>query len=366
MFSSRFLKFCLTLWLVLPQLRGFDISSFPLSLEPGETTAKSGSITHVPWSREPDKDPQTFEFVWVTSGSGDLHFQRTNIIVNLNDTNQKGETTDVPFPQKPGPYRLAIFGVPFAPANEPLFTDDQEVVVEPLDGSMAMPPRGTPTNAIDTTQSGSSSQRTTQSPANSTSSLSSGTTPKNTPASQPSNASQTHNSGQVPLAPMVGGVIGGVLVPGLAVFAIRCYLRKRRSKSQGSLDIDPFPAHLSEPKVCPPESDGTASQQRHEQPDINQDDIATRDVGRNPDTKVDPLPLVHLQYAGNTISATPPVENGLEGPNVARATTSRPELEVFTTDELVVALNQRLQEEGRWEIEESLPGYPESNQGRSS
>ena len=35
--------------------------------------------------------------------------------------------------------------------------------------------------------------------------------------------------------------------------------------------------------------------------------------------------------------------------------------EVFTKDELVVPLNQRLQQEGRWDINESLLDYPGSD-----
>ncbi|KAL0057395.1 hypothetical protein AAF712_015964, partial [Marasmius tenuissimus] len=151
-----------------------------------------------------------------------------------------------------------------------------------------------------------------------------------------STATQTRGSTPASVVPIIIGTISGLLMLALVTFALRFYSRKRRSRAQRSLDIDPFPTRLPEAKVFPPESDGTASQ-RLKQPDINQDDIATRDLGHNPDTKVDPLPLVHLQYTENTISATPPVENGLEGPSVARTTTSRPELEMLQTDELLDA-----------------------------
>ncbi|KAJ8090108.1 hypothetical protein PM082_018691 [Marasmius tenuissimus] len=158
---------------------------------------------------------------------------------------------------------------------------------------------------------------------------------------------------------MVGGVIGGVLALGLILFAFRRYLRKRRSKAQDPLDIDPFPTHHSEPKALSPASGDTTAQQPLE---INQDD---RYIGHDPDAKVEHQPLVHLRYAEDASSTTPAVQNGVNNINIAPAVFPRSGIEVFTTDELVVALNQRLQEEGRWEIDESLPGYPESDQGRS-
>ncbi|KAK1215315.1 hypothetical protein PQX77_022074 [Marasmius sp. AFHP31] len=179
--------------------------------------------------------------------------------------------------------------------------------------------------------------------------------------SQPHNASQNHSSTPAPVASIVGGVIGGVLAVGLIFFVLRWRMRRRRSQAQGFLDIEPFPTHPSKPKVPTPESDNTTPQQHSA---TNQDDIAAR---HDPDAKAERQPLVHSgRYVEDVSSTTPAVQNSLDGTNVNSASLHRPGiLEVFTTDELVDALNQRLREEGRWETDESLPGYPDSDQGRS-
>ncbi|KAJ8090125.1 hypothetical protein PM082_018709 [Marasmius tenuissimus] len=163
-------------------------------------------------------------------------------------------------------------------------------------------------------------------------------------ASRPTGLSQAHKSNSVPVAPIVGGVIVGLLKLGAIACSIQCNLRKRRSKAQ--------------------EPHGTALQQHLQQSGINQDDIAAHSLDRDSDAKLEQPSVVHLRYAENATS-TPGIQDSLEGLYVASVLPYKPKIEPFTTDQSVVASNRRLQEEGRWETDESLPGYPGSDQGRS-
>ncbi|KAL0061058.1 hypothetical protein AAF712_012120 [Marasmius tenuissimus] len=134
-----------------------------------------------------------------------------------------------------------------------------------------------------------------------------------------------------------------------------------------ALDINPFPTHVSGNGAIPPDTNDTDIQQGSEQPHINQVDIGGRHYGRA-DTKPEPPPSANLEYAKDACSATiaSATQNSLEGGlNFILATPVRPEMGAFTTEELVVELKQRMQEEGRWNRDESLPGYPESDQGIS-
>ncbi|KAK1215316.1 hypothetical protein PQX77_022075 [Marasmius sp. AFHP31] len=353
------LKIFLTLSLILTGAKGFRITN----IHPFSPVKKpeTGSMALVPWSRE-STDPTTFEFVWTTIDSKGL--RETGVIVNVTNA-ILFSNTQVPYPES-GHYHLAIYGVPFASTNGPLFTSDQEVTVENVGGASTLissgpsafpATEGQSTVTLGVTNSGS---RTIV--RSSTKTILSFDSSSTTTESQPHAASQNHISTPAPVAPIVGGVIGGVLTVGLILFVLRWRLQRGRSQAQGSLDIEPFPTYPSKPKVPPPES-GNSTPQQHSA--THQDDIAARYTYRDPDAKVEHQPLVHPRYAEDTSSTTPAVQNGLDGTNVAPVTFPRPGIEVFTTDELAFALNQRLQEEGRWDIDETLPGYPDSSQGRS-
>ncbi|KAK1226705.1 hypothetical protein PQX77_010308 [Marasmius sp. AFHP31] len=195
----------------------------------------------------------------------------------------------------------------------------------------------------------------------------SGPVPSNTaPESRPSivpEAPETPSSTPLPVVAIVVSAIGGFLVFGLVAFILRWHLRKRRSaagRQKSPLSIDPFLTQPSEKNAIPSKFDDTAIQPRPDQPEVGI--MVYHDVGRDPATKVEPRPL---GSESTTTTDTPLVsQNGVEG-LVNVALTSRREIQLFTTDELAVELNQRLQEEGRWDVNESLPGYPESNHGRS-
>ncbi|KAJ8079996.1 hypothetical protein PM082_016822 [Marasmius tenuissimus] len=196
------------------------------------------------------------------------------------------------------------------------------------------------------------------------SSTASGPVPSVTaPESRPPSASQATSSTPLPVVAIAVSAIGGLLILGLVAIIFRCYLRKRHSaagRQTSPLNINPFLTQPSEKNVIPSKSDDsdTAIQQRFQHPEAH---IMAH---QESDTKAEPPPLI--DSPNNAVATGTPtvVENGVEGPtNVTLA--SRTEMRVFTTDELAVELNQRLQEEGRWDVDESLPGYPESNYGRS-
>ncbi|KAL0056607.1 hypothetical protein AAF712_016788 [Marasmius tenuissimus] len=321
----------------------------------------TGQNATVQWSRDPSKDPRNFQLVWrfIDRPAAKL----PGIFVDvLQDIAQ--DVAQVQYPA-PGRYHIAIFAVtPDHPTGDFICTGAQAIEVLAPSNSISI---SSGPSSISTTSTGDEEGETssrTNDASTSKNREGSKTTlfpgfPSTTAESPPHNASQIPSSTRIAVGPIVGGAIGGVLALGLILFAFRWYLQKRRSKAQGPLNIDPFPAHHSEPKALSPGSGDTTTQQPLE---VNQDD---RYIGRDPDAKVEHQPLVHLRYAEDASSTTPVVRNGVDDTNVAPAALPRPGIEVFTTDELVVALNQRLQEEGRWEIDESLPGYPESDQGRS-
>ncbi|KAK1229116.1 hypothetical protein PQX77_007848 [Marasmius sp. AFHP31] len=344
--------------LILLGARGCDIGpSQPV--QPGGKPV-AGLDASVPWIRDPSEDPLTFQLVWRYIERPGERLPGASVAVQ-QDTSSG--VMYIPYPM-PGRYHIAIFGV----ANGNLTTDflctgAQEIEVQGSTNTLttstgALTIFTPPTNGR---EGGASTQTSATSGEGSKTTLplqSSSTAAE----SQPPNASQTHSSTRVVVAPLVGGVICGVLALASILFALRWYLRKRRSKAQDPLDIDPFPTHPSEPKSLSPGSDDTTTQQHS---DTNQDDITARHIDRNPDAKVERQPPVHLRFAEDASSTTPAVQNGVDGMYVAPGAFPRPGIEVFTTDELAFALNQRLQEEGRWEIDESLPGYPDSDQGRS-
>ncbi|KAK1229115.1 hypothetical protein PQX77_007847 [Marasmius sp. AFHP31] len=354
---------------ILPVAQCFGIGTIPV-------TGVAGAKISVSYSRGLPEEPADIVFVWLRMPKGDPRpTSRT-----LNGTSPLSGVIEVECPD-PGKWELAAFESPFSSEAKLLFAREEEIEVTEPSGSNA------PSNSVTTTSTethtsvpnsgipppiSSPTSRTTPSPGSSSTTAERWANPSSRrnlriqstfvlPRSQPHDAPQNHSSTPAPVAPIVGGIIGGALAVALILFVLRCRLRRRRFQAQGSLNIEPFPTHPSEPKVSPPGSDNTTPQQHT---GTNQDDIAARYTYRDPDAKVERQPLVHLQYAEDT-STTPAVQNGLDGTNVAPATFPRPGIEVFTTDELAFALNQRLQEEGRWEIDESLPGYPDSDQGRS-
>ncbi|KAK1229113.1 hypothetical protein PQX77_007845 [Marasmius sp. AFHP31] len=308
----------------------------------------AGTTVNVTYNREFPGDPADIVFVWLPMPKGDP--RPTKDTLDGTSPVPSGEI-EVECPD-PGKWKLAAFESPFNPSEGRgtlLAIREEEIEVTEPSGSNA-PTSSATTISTDTPTSVSSpTSRTTSSPGSSST----------TAESQPHDASQNHSSTPAPVAPIVGSVIGGVLAVGLILSVLRWRMRRRRSQAQGSLDIEPFPTQPSEPKVPPPESGNTTPQQHS---GTNQDDIA---LGRDPDAKVERQPLVHLRYTEDTSSTAPAVQNGVDGMTVAPGAFPKPGIEVFTTDELVFALNQRLQEEGRWEIDESLPGYPDSDQGRS-
>ncbi|KAL0056805.1 hypothetical protein AAF712_016582, partial [Marasmius tenuissimus] len=182
---------------------------------------------------------------------------------------------------------------------------------------------------------------------------------------RPSDISPAHRPTSLAVVPVIAGTIGGVLIVIVVTFAVRCYLRERCPGMQ-ALDINTFPTHVSGNGAIPPDTNDTDIQQGSEQPHINQVDIGVRHSGRA-DTKLEPPPSVNLEHAEDACPATiaSAARNSLEGPNVVPATPFRSEMGAFTTDELVVELKQRMREEGRWDRDESLPGYTESDQGTS-
>ncbi|KAJ8079995.1 hypothetical protein PM082_016821 [Marasmius tenuissimus] len=298
----------------------------------------AGSKANVSWSRDPSKNPPSFSFVWVN------HTGRPtgNTGVNVGVTNSTtAGSKEVPYPS-PGRYKLSIFEAlnVVSYLDDPLFTNKQETIVLAPDGSALL----------------SSELSTPPSSVSSTSGEDSNTAlPSSTP---PESASQTRSSMSVPI---VVGTIGGSLMLGLMAFIIRYYFRKRRStagRQTSSLDIDPFLTQLSEKNVVSSKSDGIAAQ-RPQQPEP--DTVAQQ----GPDTTKPESPPSIDPPENASATRTPTVaQNTVEG-LVNVAPSSRREMQVLTTDELAVELNQRLQEEGRWDVDESLPGYPESNHGRS-
>ncbi|KAK1223026.1 hypothetical protein PQX77_014103 [Marasmius sp. AFHP31] len=440
------LEIFLTLWLVLPGAGGITISDFK-----PETNPKPGSRTIASWSRDPSKDPRTFEFGWIEIGSNATHIHITGSTINITDTTTAG-SMEVTYPFESGQYNLAIFAV--GPTNGPLFINDQEIDVKsPTDGTVTSSEPSTfattastserlqttseasflgnddpgPTNGLFRpsvlTSSGSSVTNTSVSDASLppethtiTSERRGGSIscselilmnsqvgfssyfrqcykqgiliyrasvdrytchkvrgplyhleklPKNLTGvcfflrSQPSDVSQTHRSTPMAVAPIVAGTIGGLLMLGVIALAVRCHLRKRRSGTQTSVIISPFLTHESGNRAVPTVTDGTGIRQGSERPGINQGTIS-----RNfPDTEFEPPPPVNLEYAEDASSTaiTPVAQSSLEGASLTRAVPYRPDMRVFTTDELVMELKQRLWEEGRWELDESLPGYPESD-----
>ncbi|KAK1231210.1 hypothetical protein PQX77_005680 [Marasmius sp. AFHP31] len=184
------------------------------------------------------------------------------------------------------------------------------------------------------------------------------TAPESRPSSAPKTP-ETPSSTPLPVVAIAVSAIGGFLIFGLIAFILRCYLRKRRSaagRQTSPLGIDPFLTQPSEKNAIPSKSDDTDIQQRPKQPEV--DIVVHHDVGRDPDTKVERRSLgSDSTTATNTLAVS---QNGVEG-LVNVAPTSRREVQTLTTDELAVELNQRLQEEGRWDVDESLPEYLENN-----
>ncbi|KAK1222664.1 hypothetical protein PQX77_014480 [Marasmius sp. AFHP31] len=398
-----------------PGARGFEFSQIRPDALAG-IAPSPGLNALVTWTRDLSKDPDTFEFVWMPIGSTDI--QRTGVSVNVTaqPTIAQGALAILPYPAE-GLYHLAIFGVPgFSDrASEPLLTSSYKIKVEPavgsavtssielsttpttattsgLWGSILTPsltltsttndrpgrtsisrpsvPTTSESSATDTEDSDSLRPSTTQtsmlesftSSEHSDSSLPSSATVKN----QPSDSSQAHRPTSFAVVPIVAGTIGGVLTVVVVVFAVQCYLRERCSGTQ-TLDVNPFLTQVSRNRAVPPDTHDTSSQQGSAQPSIIQTDIGALGVSRDPETQLEPPPPVSLENVENTCSATiaSAARNNLERPNVVPATPFKPEMGVFTTDELVVELKQRMREEGRWERDESLPGYPESDQGTS-
>ncbi|KAL0056831.1 hypothetical protein AAF712_016556 [Marasmius tenuissimus] len=356
----------LTLWLVLPVAGGITISAFK-----PETKPKPGSKIVASWSRDPFKDPRTFEFGWIEIGTNATHIHLTGSTINITETTTVG-SMEVTYPFESG---------------GPLFINDQEIDVEsPTGGTIT----SSESSAFATTTSerlqatsetslsghddpsqtddlsGPSIHLTSSQSSAMSTSVSNAPLPSETQCtmseSQPSDVSQTHHSDPLAVVPVVAGTIGGVLMIVMVAFAARCYLRERRSGMQ-TRGINPFLTHESENRGILTDTDSTGVQQRSGRPGTNQ-----ANIDRSPDTELGPPPPVILEYTEDTSSATAitaAVRSSLEGPSIARAAPYRQELRVFTTDELAAELKQRLWEEGRWELDESLPGYPESDQGTS-
>ncbi|KAJ8090132.1 hypothetical protein PM082_018716 [Marasmius tenuissimus] len=297
-------------------------------------------------------DPTTFEFVWKPTILGKP--QERGFIVDSTDPTTSGNATELLYPN-PGQYRLAIFSVPRDLASDLLFTSTQEILVEDLANSDSGELGSSMISDTVTTNNGQKATSLFNANLAGATPLPSNTTSQD----QRFNVSDPGNSAPVPVFPIVIGAIGGVLTMVLLAFILRCYLRKRRSKGQGLFDINPFATRSAAPRILPPVSDSTAPLQHPQQPDIYQESIAARSIDHDADTDAEAGHLpIYPQYTENTTFTPPAIQDDLEEPNIAppAASTTRTGMAMFTTDELVVELNQRLQEEGRWKIDESLPG----------
>ncbi|KAL0058961.1 hypothetical protein AAF712_014328 [Marasmius tenuissimus] len=306
---------------------------------------------NVTWGRDPSKDPSSFVLVWVTFGTEDL--QQGGVPVNVANSTVSG-VTEVPYPDA-GWYQLGMTEAALsALTHGPLFISDREVRVSEASGDTFFTSSGPSTVP---TSASIKAIHSTELP----SSTASGS------ESRPSASDDASQTRKLPIVPIVvGAIVGSILMLGSVVFILRCYLRKRRSAGQTpSLEIYPFRMQPSE-KAISPKSDYEAAQQRTQRPEA--DITIHQDIGRDPDIKLAPPPDWADPEDTLPASTLVLVRNGVDGlVDVALApATPRSAMQVFTTDELVMELNQRLQEEGQlWDVDESLPGYPESDQRRS-
>ncbi|KAL0575925.1 hypothetical protein V5O48_006055 [Marasmius crinis-equi] len=167
-----------------------------------------------------------------------------------------------------------------------------------------------------------------------------------TPSTTQTQAPTSHPSS---LVPIIGGALGGLFGLGVIISVIWLYFgRKRRDTYQPKpelsdleFNVDPFPSgregktHRSRPvseKLAPtPEP-------------VQRLTIVAASTAIDTDTRVPGVP---------PLAVLPVSDEPRVGP-----------LTGFTTDELVVELNQRIQtQDGRWNDSETLPEYPGSERG---
>ncbi|KAJ8090142.1 hypothetical protein PM082_018726 [Marasmius tenuissimus] len=133
-----------------------------------------------------------------------------------------------------------------------------------------------------------------------------------TPSGSPSVDSDSR-SRSTPVGVIVGAVIGGIALVGLVIASVWTYNRRCRTKAQDHEIVTPWKAPTSLNK-------GWQDGHRPSLPGFVVDDRNTR------------------QTPGDRVSNTSPITGA-------------------TTEELVLALNQRLRNEGRWDLNEAPPEY---------
>ncbi|KAL0573187.1 hypothetical protein V5O48_008771 [Marasmius crinis-equi] len=194
---------------------------------------------------------------------------------------------------------------------------------------------------------------------NETKNTSRATTQTSGSATQTQSTSQTpapSGSHPTPLGPILGGTLGGLFVLGLIIVGIwLCNRHKRRRQAR---------PHNPEPDILDPEFtvdpfiDHFPSGRRAETPQsqpVLEKLLPTSTLAQH-------SPIVDASAATDTDTWVP----GATTPNTL-PTSNEPRIGPitgFTTDELVVELNQRIQtEDEQWNENETLPEYPGSNRG---
>ncbi|KAL0568438.1 hypothetical protein V5O48_013544 [Marasmius crinis-equi] len=290
--------------------KGFQIDRIPVDPSPVE-----GAKVSVSWSRDTAKDPRLFEFEWLPISD---QFPEMDSLVEVGASDASG-TTELTFPPK-GQYRLAILSDPTA---SPLFTSDQAIEVG-----------GNSTTSGSSTSSGGA-QTSTQ-----TSGL----------ATQTPGPSGSHSTS---LGQILGATLAGLFALSLVISGIR--LRSRHKHQRQAHARRPEPDLIDPELTVDPLPSGLDAETRQSRP-------ASKKLEPTPEP-VQHTAVVEASDVMNTdttVSEPPPPANALPVVDESRVGP----FAGFTTDELVLELNQRIQtEDGQWDENETLPEYPGSERG---
>ncbi|KAL0567134.1 hypothetical protein V5O48_014859 [Marasmius crinis-equi] len=252
------------------------------------------------------------------------------VVVNARDETGTEELT---FPPK-GQYRLAIFAHTI---GSPSFTSDQVIEVGANSTNSGS---STTTSGFSTTTSGSSTSSGGEQTSTQTSGL----------ATQTPGPSGSHSTS---LGQILGATLAGLFALGLVISGIRL---RSRHKQQRQAHARRPELDLIDPELAvDPLPSGLDAETRRSRP-------SSEKLEPTPEP-VQYTPVVEVSDAMNTdttISKSPPPANVFPIVDESRVGP----FAGFTTDELVLELNQRIQtEDGRWDENETLPEYPGSERG---
>ncbi|KAL0565002.1 hypothetical protein V5O48_017031 [Marasmius crinis-equi] len=201
---------------------------------------------------------------------------------------------------------------------------------------------GTPTGVAEQAQSTTSAPNDNTNTTRATTQIS---------GSQPtSQTSASSGSRPVPLASILGATLGGLFALGLIVLAIYCYCRHKRQRQ--ARNHQPEPDSSDPGSTVDPFPSGQGAKTRRSR------------LGSEKKLAPTPEPVQHSPIvAANGATTTDTTVSETPSPN-ALPVANEPGIGPFagfTTDELVVELNQRIQtQDGRWNENETLPEYPGS------